>query len=441
MTHKPTNELNQNAIKVLETNWLLHLYENLSKGYQRFINKAIQINQTGEPFSLLDFQELKKNTFKQYVFHLREAKLVETVVTYGHAYYRVIGFRLDPYWEKLTAKTKGVSTSNADEEYEKQDNVYRFVEEYFEDLGEPAMHNIRLHFHSDYLYEQIELYSKTNPSDIEYIPQNKSYTIHPQFSWEKNISATITVTRKKTVQIFIKNTLRPIAVSESGIYDLISKLGEIRYYLTCIHQNIPPIHDWIFVRADFGQDCKKPLHQPFPESQFRHIPGALVRVYAKKWGNERILRFEQIPTLNKKMNLIEQEVKNKTLIKKLELSDIRSNIKITQQDHVKQDENPRIIEELESTNMENVRDHDGKKTLENTIQDITFADKQNIIHNEDTKCVFEETKEISDFANVLLNNRIVIGVRMTSRELLENPNWKKFIHDPKHAILLDSIGS
>ena len=83
--------------------------------------------------------------------------------------------------------------------------------------------------------------------------------------------------------------------NEIGFLSLVLLLGEIRYYLTRYSRDVPPVLDWLFVRADFGRDCKKPLNKLVPNMQFRHISGALMRVYSKEWedGSKR-LRVEKV---------------------------------------------------------------------------------------------------------------------------------------------------
>jgi len=58
------------------------------------------------------------------------------------------------------------------------------------------------------------------------------------------------------------NYRQPIVVNESGIYDLISKLG-VRQYLTMDPGDVPPVSDWIFKRADYGRDSKKQVNASF----------------------------------------------------------------------------------------------------------------------------------------------------------------------------------
>lgn len=110
------------------------------------------------------------------------------------------------------------------------------------------------------------------------------------------------------MQIIIKNTYKPLAYTDEGIYSLIEKLGEIKEYLAYFSRNIPPVLKWMFVRADFGMDCKKPINQMFPEMEFKDIVGALVRFYAKSWGNgDKRLRMETIISPNKSMEEILKE--------------------------------------------------------------------------------------------------------------------------------------
>lgn len=307
MKRRETVDLNQDAIRILENNQLLHVYKRLVSRGRKFVNKAIRINQTGEPFTFMDFREISKNSFKQYVFQLRHYGLVETIRKTVYAYYRVRGFRLNDYWEKITMKPMGVSIrynkgidANENDSNNKHDEIYSYLQDYLSDLEFPALHNIRLHFYHDYLYEHIKSDYKVTSYHISYNDINKSFTISPHLDWGKNIDSKVVVTPTRLVQVIIRNTLKPLALDENGIYELIAKLGEIKNYLDNYSRDIPNVLDWLFVRADFGMDCKKPLNRLFPTMEFRDMAGALVRLYAKSWpdGNRR-LRLEKVIAPNK----------------------------------------------------------------------------------------------------------------------------------------------
>jgi len=299
MKYRKTEELNQRAIKVLESNQILQKYTQLRKGGKQFINKAIRINQDGKPFTVSDFSEIKKSMRKKYVFQLKHAGLIETMAVSGYAYYRVVGFRLSNFWEKVTKNPMGVTI----EDKTLQEEIFEILGEYFEDLDSPALHNIRLHFHDDFIYEVIKRkFEKEKPYNIEFNESNKSFSIIPTIFGIDDFEAKIILTRTKLVQIIIKNTFKPVVVDETGLIELVLFLGEIRYFLCKYSSDIPQVLEWLFVRADFGRDCKKPLNKLFPTMQFKHISGALLRVYSKKWKDgSRRLRVEKIISPNKSM--------------------------------------------------------------------------------------------------------------------------------------------
>ena len=290
--YRQTDELNQDALKVLESNQMLHMYSQLRRGARRFLNKAIRINQGGQPFTVSDFPELSKSVRKGYVFVLRHAGFIETLRTSGYAYYRVKGFRLDNFWDKVTPNPTGdtITTSTL------QDELHQVLEEYLKELDSPALHNIRLHLYDDYVYEIIKQKTKDqNCFDIDYNESNKSFTIKLPIFGFKEYGITIILTPTKLIQVLIKNTFKPIVYDENGLQILVSLLGEIRRYLTSFSSDIPPVLDWLFVRADFGRDCKKPLNKPTPTLQFKHFSGALLRTYAKRWEDgSRKIRVEEI---------------------------------------------------------------------------------------------------------------------------------------------------
>lgn len=307
--HRQTEDLNKKAIQILKTNRLLEIYYNLSRGGRQFINKAIRKNQTGEPFSKSDFHDYKKGSFKTMVFNLRHLGLVKTVCVYGGAFYKVVGFTLDPSWEKLTAKATQPSIEENADFYKDQEKTIEFLELYLEDMEEPAIHNIRIHFNADYYYDKLEiLRNENNPGEFEFIKSNKSFMCAPVFDWGRDFSVTIIVTSKSLVEVMFKNTLRPIVINESGIYELISKLGVIKQYLTMDSDGIPPVGDWIFKRADYGRDSKKQVNANFV-IPFKNYAGAMCQIYAKRWkdGKSR-LRVEKIIKPELKMSKICENV-------------------------------------------------------------------------------------------------------------------------------------
>lgn len=299
--HRNTDEINQDALKVLESYQLLGMYTQLTKGGRRFLNKAIRINQSGRPFTIHDFKELDRQYYKNYVFGLRKIGFIEVVSKTNFAYYKVRGFRLKDHWEKKAANPTEVSIS--------KENVYEILQENLSDLDKLALHNIRLHFHTDYIHYHIQTRYNEGNNYIQFSPENQSFIIKPEFSWGQYCTAQLLITPKDLVQVIIKNTFQPLAVDEDGIFELCSKLGEVRRYLLSFSQDIPPVLSWIFVRADFGRDSKKPIHKIFPAIEFRDFSGALVRIYAKKWpDNKRRLRIEKNIMPNKQMQEISEKI-------------------------------------------------------------------------------------------------------------------------------------
>jgi len=326
MKHRETIDLNYEAIKVLKNNQLLPLYEQMCRGGKRFTNKAIRINQTGEPFTFLDFREITKGFFKQRVYHLRHVGLVEVIGKSGCTYYRVKGFRLKENWEKLTTNPTGVSIRNNENPPFSTENIYQFLKEYLNGLDYPALHNIRLHFYQDYLYKVFEKY-QNKPYYIQFVSANKSFIISPDFRWEPYCKAQIILTPKNLVQIIIKNTFKPLACDENGIYELNVKLGQIKEYLSNYSNDIPAVSNWLFVRADFGRDCKRPLNRIFPAMEFRDLTGALVRLYAKEWpdGTNR-LRLEKNINPNKPMKDIPRVLAGETITPESLFTSVSHNV-------------------------------------------------------------------------------------------------------------------
>jgi len=315
MKHRETIELNQEARQILESNQLLHDYSRLRNRYKRFLNKAIRINQTGEPFSFMDFNEIDKKYFKNLVFHLRHGGFVRVIDKTSLTWYGITGFKLKQVWEKRVVNPTGVPISNNPQNIEKTD---QFLLEYLNELDYPALHNIRLHFRHENIHKRVEIHSQEDSSDIQYSPANRSFTIKPKFSWETGYDAQIIVTPRNLVQVIIKNTFKPIPCDENGIKLLITKLEEVRNYISKFDYKIPTVGSWLFVRADFGRDCKRPLNKIFPEMQFRDLAGSLIRLYAKPWSDGvRRARLEKIITPNMQIKDLLENLLNTSIIQKI----------------------------------------------------------------------------------------------------------------------------
>lgn len=310
--HRETDEINQNAVRILESYQLLHVYEKLKGRGRRFLNKAIRINQTGKPFTVHDFNELDRQYYKNLVFALKKLGFIEVVSKTVFTNYKVRGFQLKGCWEKIAADPTEVSIS--------KENVFKILQENLADLDKPALHNIRLHFHVDYIHHSIQSQYNEGSNSIQFSLKNNSFIIKPDFSWGKYCTAQLLITPKDLVQVIIKNTFQPLAIDEDGIFELCSKLGEIRRYLIRYSQEIPPVSSWIFVRADFGRDSKRPIHKIFPAVEFRDFSGALVRIYAKKFpDNKRRLRIEKNINPNRKMQEISERILSVENILSIEL--------------------------------------------------------------------------------------------------------------------------
>ena len=293
----PDIGLNKKARKTLETNGLLLLHYNLSEGGRRFINYAIKINQRGVPFSKYNFPQFTKGGFKQIVFEARKAGFIQTVYVQKYAHYRVIGFPLDSFEEELTRKATGVKSTidSPFAEYENQEKLQLLLESHLNDSYELSIHNIRINTVVPNLYRTL----LQDRLEFVYHKSNKSFVCKPEFNWEENISVKLIVTSTDLVQIIFHNTYKPIIFGERGWVELSSKLGQIQFFLKDFSDNVLPIGDWVFKRADFGRDSKKPIYIPF-YATFENLQGTVYKIYAKKWNDGvRRLRIETVLDVNK----------------------------------------------------------------------------------------------------------------------------------------------
>jgi hypothetical protein len=293
----PNIGLNRNARKTLEANGLLQRHYELTEGGRRFINYAIKINQRGDSFTKLDFPQFTQESFRQIVFEARKAGFIETNYVQTYAHYRVVGFPLDQFEEELTRTAMGVKSTQYTPfgEYENQEKLQLVLESHLKDSDELSIHNIRINTTVPNLYQTL----LRDKDRFAYHKSNKSFVCKPEFNWEKNISVKLIVTSTDLVQIIFHNTLKPIIFGELGWVELSSKLGQIQFYLQSFSENVLPISDWIFKRADFGKDSKKPIYIPF-YATYETLQGTVFKIYAKLWNNKtRKLRFEKVLEINK----------------------------------------------------------------------------------------------------------------------------------------------
>lgn len=303
----PDVGLNQKGRKTLEANGLLQRHYNLPEGGKRFINHAIKINQTGVPFTKQNFPQFTSGSFRQIVFEARKAGFVKTVYVQKYAHYRVIGFQLDSFEELLTRKATGVNTLDTPFiEYQNQEKLQLLLESHLNDSYELSIHNIRINTTVPNLYQTLF----QDKHDFVYHKSNKSFVGKLEFDWEKYISVKIIVTSTDLVQIIFHNTYRPIIVTERGWVELSSKLGQIQFFLQSFSDNVLPVGEWMFKRADFGRDSKKPIYIPF-YATYETLQGTVFKIYAKLWNdNTRRLRFEKVLEINKSINNVMKDSDN-----------------------------------------------------------------------------------------------------------------------------------
>lgn len=132
---------------------------------------------------------------------------------------------------------------------------------------QPKMHNIRINFQADGLYQNlVKNYSK--PPD----PQNKIY--HLDYNID-NYDVKVSVRTTDSVTVNIACTYSPIVYTVSGFARLCYILGHVS---ACLNfdarcQNImQPIELWRFSYFDFNKDsysfdCDYPLHDVFKHAQ------------------------------------------------------------------------------------------------------------------------------------------------------------------------------
>lgn len=283
-------KLSQNSKKTLLANGIYGIYLKLPPAKKQFIIKCIKIHEKGNPFKYPDFDEQYTNdTFRQEVLKLNKLGITETIGRARYAFYRVIGFELDSFEEKLTNKTIGAKNPT----FVELDQLEQTVTEHLSDVDSLAMHNIRLKVKVNEIHHHII----NSESKFKLIPSNKKlmYT----FEVAQDIQVTLMVSTKDSIEILFKCTHNPIIVDEVELSRWLMQLIKVQKILEMYSDNVPEIMNWTFQSAEFGLDSKKVMHMPFPERRIIDVHNVMFKIYSKKRldGNRR-LRIESPVTLD-----------------------------------------------------------------------------------------------------------------------------------------------
>ncbi|HKR73008.1 MAG TPA: hypothetical protein VJR94_02735 [Candidatus Nitrosocosmicus sp.] len=239
----------------------------------------------------------KNGTIRNIFSQLRKEGKIERIGRSSPVLHTVVGFNFEK--KKVTSDHTGVASNNVVQKYMK---IFRIHE-----LDNPAIHNIRLKFHSDKLAEILLI----NKSDLIYYVdtnQNKNMVLKDIFIG--GILIKTTISNKGTVLVTIACSDNPIIFGIDGLYILTRGLSRIeyrlqyevdKYYDHYYHCNdttsgscnldslsgdnrisIPPFGTWIVTMWHFAQDSKslgidgETFHITFEDSF------GLFRVYSKK---------------------------------------------------------------------------------------------------------------------------------------------------------------
>lgn len=161
----------------------------------------------------------------------------------------------------------------------------------------PAIHDLKLKFHSNLHEVLLNLGHKSNPANNGIILKLPSL--------DNNITCKVLV-YPKTVQIDIGCTFMPFVYDISGVVHLTFVLGRIYQCIFLMAGNsadIPLVSFWIITHYHFGKDGSETYSGQGFHRTFEDVASGLVRFYSKimKNGNS-VPRFEQIQTPNRLLN-------------------------------------------------------------------------------------------------------------------------------------------
>ncbi|MBT4325429.1 MAG: hypothetical protein HOD60_00765, partial [Candidatus Nitrosopelagicus sp.] len=159
-------KLSQNSKETLLANGIYGTYLKLPPAKKQFILKCIKIHEKGNSFSYADSEEQFTNgSHRQEVLKLKNLGIIEKLYKTRYAHYRVIGFELDSFEEKLTNKTLGAKTTT----FTELDKLEQTIIDHLSDVDSLAMHNIRVHVKVNEIYNSI----KHSNSKFKLIESNK----------------------------------------------------------------------------------------------------------------------------------------------------------------------------------------------------------------------------------------------------------------------------
>lgn len=276
--------LSQKSEDILLANGVYGIYQKLPPAKKQFIMKCINIHKRGNPFTYADFNgQYTNGSCKQEVFKLKHLGLVEKLPTVGHANFRVIGFELDNFEEKLTSKTLGAKPPT----FMELDKLEQTITAHLSDVDSLAMHNIRVKV------KVIEIYHVIKNSETKFTLIESNKKLIYTFKVEQDIQATLMVSTKDNVEILFKCTQNPIIIDEIELSKWLMQLVKVQKVLEMYSDNVPDTMNWIFQSAEFGLDSKKIMHMPFPERRIIDVHNVMFKIYSKKRldGNRR-LRIE-----------------------------------------------------------------------------------------------------------------------------------------------------
>ena len=283
-------KLSQSSMDILLANGIHGTYQKLRPAEKQVILKCIEIHKRGHSVSYPDFSEQYTNkSFNQEMSKLYNYGLIERLHRVKYRHYRVVGFELDSFEEKLANKTIGAKNPT----FAELDQLEQTVTEHLSDVDSLAMHNIRLKVKVNEIHHHII----NSESKFKLIPSNKKlmYT----FEMEQDIQVILMVSTKDTVEILFKCTHNPIIVDEVELSRWLMQLIKVQKILEMYSDNVPDIMNWTFQSAEFGLDSKKVMHMPFPERRIIDVHNVMFKIYSKmRLDGNRRLRIESPVTLD-----------------------------------------------------------------------------------------------------------------------------------------------
>lgn len=235
-------------------------YGPFPKKQLEFMKKALKINEDDKrDFCVGDFQELTPESFRQYIFKLRN--YIEISIPTYPKFYKIKGINLRNNYRYISGK-----------------NIGEPILPILKNLGNQqlALNNLKMEFDSgEELYNVlINLGEKSEEATQE-------ITLRDLCIDEENVIASITIS-SKTTQIKIDCKNRPIIYDMNGVLKITEFLGIIYGHLQSRSLGIvkiPSVGDWLCISYRLGINSQYCYNTPEVYVTWKDMAGGFIIMY------------------------------------------------------------------------------------------------------------------------------------------------------------------